>query len=242
MKSEKFSVYEMTRQFYLHQPVQLQADTTTSSTNSLAKDAAINADLTPCVYLAGEQTAGRGRFNRTWENGSTAGDNLLITWSFALDKAPQPIAGAAIGLTLYQALQQIWPQAPWGLKPPNDIYLGDKKVLGVLLETVTSGSRHRLIVGVGLNIFSHPSHVPDAGHLSEKLDLSPSHFQDFLKALEARWPHFLSLATENKLPADIREQLLVALNRCSHNPQPFLEITENGDLVTSSARISWRNL
>src|SRR5689334_21981888 len=90
----------------------------THSTNDVAKEFTY-PDVSPWVFVADIQTKGRGRGERMWDSG-TAGTNLLMTWSFAVDAPPQPITAPLVGLALYRAASTCWPVLSWGLKAPND--------------------------------------------------------------------------------------------------------------------------
>lgn len=116
------------------------------------------ADLAPCLLVAEEQTAGRGRLGRGWV--STPGRSL--TFSLGLPLAPAQWGGLslAVGVALAEALEPA-PAAPprLQLKWPNDLWLrdeaaaaGGRKLGGVLIETVAVGQRRMAVIGVGLNV------------------------------------------------------------------------------------------
>ncbi|MCM2353775.1 MAG: biotin synthetase [Pseudobdellovibrio sp.] len=127
----------------------------TTSTNDLAKDDAFNGLDAIQLYVTDEQTQGRGRGNNTWI-APAAGSSLLSSWSFQSPVTPSPYITSLIGLGLFNAARATWPFLNWNLKAPNDLYIDDKKIAGLLVETVTQGNQHRIIVGLGLNVFAHP--------------------------------------------------------------------------------------
>lgn len=104
------------------------------------------------VFVAAEQTAGRGRLDHKWY--SRPGENLLM--SVVLDVAgisPAEVATFPLlaGLAVIKSLQQL--HTPHStlhtvLKWPNDVYIDSRKVCGILCE------RHgdRIVVGIGLNV------------------------------------------------------------------------------------------
>jgi BirA family transcriptional regulator, biotin operon repressor / biotin---[acetyl-CoA-carboxylase] ligase len=118
------------------------------------------ADLAPCLLVAEEQTAGRGRLGRGWV--STPGRSL--TFSLALPLAPVQWGGLslAVGVALADALDPLTasPAATrLALKWPNDLWLrdaaapaGGRKLGGILIETVAVGTQRMVVVGVGLNV------------------------------------------------------------------------------------------
>src|SRR6478735_3053431 len=85
----------------------------------------------PVLLVAETQTAGRGRLGRQWQ--SQAGDSL--TFSLGMLLRPSDWAGLslAVGVTLADALH---PDVR--LKWPNDLWLADRKLGGILIETASS--------------------------------------------------------------------------------------------------------
>ena len=71
----------------------------------------------------------------------------------------QPTLSPLVGLALYKACSGTWPFLNWNLKAPNDLYISNKKVAGLLIETVTQGDDIRLLVGLGLNVLATPDQV-----------------------------------------------------------------------------------
>jgi BirA family biotin operon repressor/biotin-[acetyl-CoA-carboxylase] ligase len=146
----------------LGQPLHLLA--TTTSTNDLAKAAAREGAPHGATWVAEEQTAGRGRRGHAWV--CTAGEGLLFSVLVRVSCAPARIAPAAlaVGLAVRDAVATAAPGATVGIKWPNDVLMGDRKVAGVLVEAVTVGSRvDAVIVGVGINVHtrSFPEVIAD---------------------------------------------------------------------------------
>ena len=102
----------------------------------------------PVLLVALQQTAGRGRLGRAWQS---AGDSL--TFSLGLMLAPADWSGLslAVGVCLAEALH---PRIQ--LKWPNDLWLDDRKLGGILIETASTGegtpAARYAVVGVGINI------------------------------------------------------------------------------------------
>lgn len=129
--------------------------TSTSSTSAVAKEAALSEQPELVFYIADEQTQGRGQGTRSWLN-SNPGTNLLLTASLQSQLPPQPELCLSIGKKLQQICSHQWPQLKWHVKPPNDLYLENKKVAGILLESISQGTKHRLLVGLGFNVLDFP--------------------------------------------------------------------------------------
>lgn len=108
---------------------------------------------TPCLVLTERQTAGRGRGTNRWWSAEGA-----LTFSLVMEADEQklpaprwPQISLYAGLAICEALQQIAPGLPVGLKWPNDVFIIDKKVCGVLVEVPSSKAGH-VVVGIGLNV------------------------------------------------------------------------------------------
>lgn len=102
--------------------------------------------------LAEYQSAGRGRAQRPWA--SPFGANLYVSLACDLNtqRAPLGALSLAVGVCVVEALSALGAQS-LALKWPNDIWAGQQKLGGILIEHRGElGGRARLIVGVGLNI------------------------------------------------------------------------------------------
>ncbi len=104
----------------------------------------------PTLLVAERQTAGRGRMGRVWQ--SEPGESL--TFSLSLPMAPKDWSGLslAVGLSLAESLH-----ADVGLKWPNDLWVRERKLGGILVEAASMGGRSQVVVGVGLNIRPRPA-------------------------------------------------------------------------------------
>lgn len=114
-------------------------------------------DLHPCLLVAEHQTHGRGRMGRHWH--SSAGASLTFSLSLPLLASDWSGLSLVVGCAIARALD------PEGrrlqLKWPNDLWLDERKLGGILIETVSAGPVRMAVVGVGLNI-SEQARVPDA--------------------------------------------------------------------------------
>ena len=105
------------------------------------------------VVSAEHQTAGRGQRGNTWN--SNAGENLLFSILIrpgeTLRAAKQFLLLQAVALALHDAMKSY--AIDTRLKWPNDIYVGKRKLAGVLVELDYSGSFvEQAIIGVGINV------------------------------------------------------------------------------------------
>lgn len=123
------------------------------STNNYAANRARNNELRHgAVILAVEQTAGKGQMGTEWQ--SDAG--LNCTFSVFLDNVNMSVERQFL-LTKIVSLSLADTLKNYGLSPtikwPNDIYIGDRKIAGVLIENIVHGKTIvRSIIGIGLNV------------------------------------------------------------------------------------------
>jgi len=109
------------------------------------------------ICLAERQTRGRGRRGRQWV--SPFGSNIYLSLLWHFEKGPAHLAGLslALGVAVIRVLSAYVTEG-MGLKWPNDIYIKEKKLGGILVEI--SGETHgpcTLVAGVGLNILMNDS-------------------------------------------------------------------------------------
>lgn len=104
------------------------------------------------VVFTRQQTAGRGQRDRAWY--APPG---VLTASFVLDAVPVarlPELSLAAGLAVIYAVEDLLPNLrnTLRLKWPNDVWLHERKLAGILCEASTNGSGNsRVVVGIGLN-------------------------------------------------------------------------------------------
>jgi BirA family biotin operon repressor/biotin-[acetyl-CoA-carboxylase] ligase len=140
------------------------------STNNYAiRQVVVNEVEEGTVFLAYEQMAGRGQVNNQWE--SEAGMNLtfsiLLRPSF-LEIQKQFMLSKIVCLGLVSFLCRS--VDPVKIKWPNDIYVGDRKICGVLIENaVMSGIISHSVVGIGLNINQTIFRLPAPNPVSLKM-------------------------------------------------------------------------
>ncbi|HEY3850822.1 MAG TPA: biotin--[acetyl-CoA-carboxylase] ligase [Steroidobacteraceae bacterium] len=98
------------------------------------------------------QHAGRGRRGRPWLSPFGGSLALSLGWSFAGAAAVNPTLSLAVGVAISRALRRIGVMRV-RLKWPNDIWLDDRKIGGVLVELRTeAGGPAHVVIGIGLNV------------------------------------------------------------------------------------------
>lgn len=118
----------------------------------------------PVLVVARTQTAGRGRGAKGWWSGDGA---LMMSLGWQLDdgccrmeRRDLPVFALAVGLSVLEVVRRRLPEAESsqvGIHWPNDVYIGDRKLCGILVESPTP--RHA-VLGVGVNVNNRSADVP----------------------------------------------------------------------------------
>ncbi len=156
----------------------------TDSTNDLARELAINGAATGTIVIADEQTAGRGRTGRTWS--APAGSALLCSAILRPLEQNHLLLPLAVPLAVCDAAEALAPvecQVKW----PNDVWLSERKLAGVLIEARPPGWA---VIGIGLNLSIPDDEFPDdlrwpatsLGH-----GVSPAEALEALRDALGRW-------------------------------------------------------
>jgi BirA family transcriptional regulator, biotin operon repressor / biotin---[acetyl-CoA-carboxylase] ligase len=131
-----------------------------ASTNTRALHMGREGADAPCVVVAWRQTAGRGRSGRTWQSAPGHTLTLSLALPMALDAVPGggSALSLAVGLSVAESIDAL--QGPGarltGLKWPNDLWVMDRKLGGILIEASTApalaSTQRWVVIGLGLNL------------------------------------------------------------------------------------------
>jgi BirA family biotin operon repressor/biotin-[acetyl-CoA-carboxylase] ligase len=125
----------------------------TGSTNTVAMAAAADGAPEGSVFLAEEQTAGRGRGAHSWDSARSAGIYCSVVLRPQLAPAEVLVMALAAGLAVRAAIQHVNERVDADLKWPNDVLIGSRKVAGILTEMNAEATRVRyIVVGIGINV------------------------------------------------------------------------------------------
>jgi len=133
------------------------------STNTAAMAAAADEAPEGSVFLAEEQTAGRGRGSNTCESPCSTGIYCSAILRPSLPPSDVLVLSLAAGLAVQAAIRQVDSRVNPDLKWPNDILIEGKKVCGILAEMNAEAIRVRyIVVGIGINVnqASFPKELP----------------------------------------------------------------------------------
>jgi BirA family transcriptional regulator, biotin operon repressor / biotin---[acetyl-CoA-carboxylase] ligase len=209
-------------------PLTLQSSTT--STNDDAKRAAREGAPHGACWVAEAQSAGRGRQGRTWIGApgrSLMFSVLLRTPGAALERLS--LLALVAGLAVRDAVAKATGRTDIGLKWPNDVVVGGRKVAGILVESMVQGRQvEAVVVGIGVNVLSTelPTELADIATSvtllrtdqgSPVASLRADLLVDVLAGLEAEADHVLARGL-GRIHARLREADALQGKRVAQGP------------------------
>lgn len=142
-------------------------DSTASTMDDAHSMAAVDAPA-GTIVIADRQAAGRGRNGRRWASESGQG-----IWMTLIERPNDPrvidVLSLRVGLRAARALDR-FADVPVGVKWPNDLFIGDGKLAGILIEARWRSDRIDWVaIGIGVNV-REPANVASAGALRAGTD------------------------------------------------------------------------
>lgn len=139
----------------------LRFDSLPSTNLEAARQAAEGAPEGLCV-VAAEQTAGRGRLERHWVSPKGAGLYFSIVLRPQFEQSEWPLLTLMAAVAVHDTLIDVFALAA-DIKWPNDILVNDKKLCGILAETVETRLGRAVVLGIGINLRakSFPAELKD---------------------------------------------------------------------------------
>ena len=153
------------------------------STNAQALRAIECGQAAPFLVLAERQTAGRGRRGRKWA--SPFAENVYYSLVLRIEGGMRQLEGLSlvVGLAVMQALRELGIPAA-GLKWPNDVLVGQKKIAGILLELVGDPADVcHVVLGVGINVNMQMTDEVDQQWTSMRLESGKAFDRNHLVAV-----------------------------------------------------------
>lgn len=138
---------------------------TLNSTNDCLKELGKKGASEGTAILAHGQSAGRGRLAHTWH--SPQGMGLYLSWLIRppCDFASYELLGVLSGVPAAQVLREKF-RLDVRLKWGNDLMVGERKLGGILGESVVNSSGRFMVLGLGINLRQQESDFP--GELRDK--------------------------------------------------------------------------
>lgn len=178
----------MTERF---QPIILRLDSIDSTNLEAMRQARAGAAEGLCI-VARQQTQGRGRLDRSWQSPKDVGLYFSIVLRPQLDMHAWPLLTLMTALAVCDALMRACDLRA-DIKWPNDLCVNDRKLGGILAETVETDIGSAAIVGIGINLNadSLPATVADLATSVEAVTAAKPDatlvLEELLKALSERY-------------------------------------------------------
>ena len=207
------------------------------------------------VVIADKQSAGRGRLNRVWESPRGNLYFSLILQNSTLDKLFLEKINQ-IGMLSILAMQQAIIELATNynlasknilIKWPNDLLINGKKFSGMLMESeINQDICKFLIIGIGININSYPSHIkrlnfPATDLFSENIILDKMDIlYKFLDKFDNFLTNFLQFGFENirklwlKNSFQLNQEITIKINDDNIINGIFSDIDDNGNILLLS--------
>lgn len=172
------------------------------STNAEALRAIERGHEMPVLVLAERQTAGRGRRGRKWV--SPFAENIYYSLVLRVEGGMRQLEGLSllVGLAVMQTLRGVGVENA-GLKWPNDILVGQRKIAGVLLELVGDPADVcHVVIGIGINVNMQAASEVDQLWTSVRLETGVlSDRNDLISRLNSTLERYLSIHQQSGFSA-----------------------------------------
>ncbi len=201
MNSEQLRAATFVRHVEIHD----ELDSTSTRAAELAREISIEL---PALVVARRQMAGRGRSGKSWwsAEGALTFSLLIEPAAMRIGTSDWPRLSLTTAVAVCDGLRPEVPQSKLGIKWPNDVYLDNRKVGGILIESPggAAPAKDRLVIGIGINVNnslrSAPLDVNANGTslcdvIDRRLDLQELLVR-LLHAFVARSNHLSTLNTE----------------------------------------------
>ncbi|HKO60424.1 MAG TPA: biotin--[acetyl-CoA-carboxylase] ligase [Pyrinomonadaceae bacterium] len=153
------------------------------STNLEAANRAIAGAPEGLCVVAAEQTGGRGRLGRQWLSPKSAGLYFSIVLRPRLAQSSWPLLTLMSAVAVHDALLQSC-NLQTDIKWPNDIVVADKKLCGILAETVSTETGDAVVIGIGINLTGH-SFTPELQAVATSVEGELGNQVDYEVVLES---------------------------------------------------------
>lgn len=190
---------------------------TIDSTNTYAMRQAAEGAPHGSVYVADEQTAGRGRSDHTWHSEPAAGLYVSVLLRPQMIPADALWLSLAAGLAVQQAVLNVTALVS-DIRWPNDMMVGSRKFGGILTEMNAEVTRVRhAVIGIGINV-NHTQFPAELQSAATSLRLESGHMvsrQELLIALLLSLQHEVSTLLDPATFADSTAGILLRLTEKS---------------------------
>jgi len=200
------------------------------STNVEAARRAIEGAPEGLCVVAGEQTAGRGRLQRQWVSPKGAGLYFSVILRPSFEQSAWPLLTLMAAVAVHDALRDSY-ALKTDIKWPNDVLADDKKLSGILAETVETSRGRAVVVGIGINLTKHSFPAEFAG-IATSLEVAAGQNPELEVVLAALVSSLVSYYQTLKQPGGPEEVVRAWAARSSYCEGKRVRVMEsNGSLV-----------
>jgi BirA family biotin operon repressor/biotin-[acetyl-CoA-carboxylase] ligase len=204
------------------------------STNLEAARRAVEGAAEGVCVVAGEQTAGRGRLQRQWVSPKDAGLYFSIILRPRFHQGVWPLLTLMAAIAVHDALLDAC-SLETDIKWPNDILVNEKKLCGILAETVETSMGRACVVGIGINLTS-TVFSPDLNGVATSIEAATGKRADVELILEGLvrllTAHYRRLNQEGGPEATVREWCA----RSTYATGKRIRVSENNESFSGITR------
>jgi BirA family biotin operon repressor/biotin-[acetyl-CoA-carboxylase] ligase len=160
------------------------------------------------VVVADSQSAGRGRYGRSWESAPGVNIYLSLVWQNPFGRE-LGLLNLFWGVVVWQSLLAVFPSLNerLTLKWPNDVYVERRKLAGILMQNLDAELKQTL-VGIGINVYARQDQIPPTA----------------TSLLQELPPHILGDEARVKIVEELLHRLhSPGLTACCEDPQQLRE-------------------
>ncbi|MCL2046473.1 MAG: biotin--[acetyl-CoA-carboxylase] ligase [Oscillospiraceae bacterium] len=218
--------------------------TTVTSTNSLLRELAASNLPEGYVIAAEEQSAGKGRMGRSFHSPACHGIYFSVLLRPSPDSTDTGLITSAAAVATAEAIEELT-GIHVGIKWVNDLFLGDKKVCGILTEAtydMESGAIDNAVLGIGVNVSKPAEGYPKevdlviTSILENQSEIDGIRCRLIAAILDNFWLYYQDISARRFLPAYKSRSILLGrdilvLSGDAITPAHALEIDEDCRLV-----------
>ena len=214
------------------------------STNLEAARLAIEGAAEGLCVLASEQTAGRGRLQRQWISPRGAGLYFSVVLRPRIHQSSWSLITLAAALAVHDALLEAY-SLKADIKWPNDIMSNNRKLCGILAETVETKKGRALVLGIGINLTSS-AFPPEVNEIATSVQLETGQLPDLeiilrhlMTAIERRYEMLQSVGGGEEILREwsVRSSYASGKRVRVANAEDILEGTTRGLEIDGALRV-----
>ena len=221
--------YNQARPMNSFLPKILRYESVSSTNNEVAQLASRGAEEGTAI-VADEQTAGRGRLQRTWTSPKGAGLYFSILLRPKISQDRWPLITFMAALAVSDALQEAC-ELTTEIKWPNDLLAGERKICGILAEVIETRDGRAVVLGIGINLTSEAYPKELVGRAVSIAEMVPRRVErdEVLEALlRALTRRYASLQEPDGASFIIKEWM----NRSSYGEGKLVRVTNGDEILT----------